>query len=67
VTLLAVIERLYPGQIAFAEEKVIGRHWGETTLPARLRAGEPVADILAGWRVAMQPFLDARRDALLYR
>jgi len=67
VTILAVVERLYPGRIAFAEEKIIGRHWGETTLPARLRAGEPVADILAGWRGAMQPFLDARRAALLYR
>ena len=67
VTILAVVERLYPGRIAFAEEKVIGRHWGETMLPARLRTGEPVTDILAGWRGAMQPFLDARREALLYR
>lgn len=67
VAILAAIERLHPGRIAYADEKVIGRHWGETTLPARLRAGEPVADIMAGWRGAMQPFLDARRTALLYR
>jgi uncharacterized protein YbbC (DUF1343 family) len=67
VTLLAAIERLHPGRIAFAEEKVIGRHWGETTLPARIRAGESVEPILAGWRDAMQGFLDARRAALLYR
>jgi uncharacterized protein YbbC (DUF1343 family) len=67
VTLLAAIERLHPGRIAFAEEKVIGRHWGETTLPARIRAGERAEPILAGWREAMQGFLDARRAALLYR
>jgi uncharacterized protein YbbC (DUF1343 family) len=67
VTLLAVIERLHPGRIAWAEEKVIGRHWGETTLPARLRAGEGAESITAGWRDGMQGFLDARRAALLYR
>jgi uncharacterized protein YbbC (DUF1343 family) len=67
VTILAAIERLHPGRIAFAEEKVIGRHWGETTLPARIRAGEGAEAITAGWREAMQGFLDARRAALLYR
>ena len=67
VSILAAIERLHPGRIAFAEEKVIGRHWGETTLPARIRAGESAEPILAGWREAMQGFLDARRAALLYR
>lgn len=67
VTLLAVIERLHPGRIAWAEEKIIGRHWGETTLPARLRAGEGAESITAGWRDGMQGFLDARRAALLYR
>lgn len=67
VTLLAAIERLHPGRIGFAEEKVIGRHWGETTLPARIRAGEGAESITAGWRDAMRGFLDARRAALLYR
>lgn len=67
VTILAVIERLHPGRIAWADEATLGRHWGETTLPARLGAGERVEDIMAGWRAGMQDFLAARQAALLYR
>lgn len=67
VSILATLERLYPDRIAWAEEKIIGRHWGETTLPARLRAGGSVEDIAMDWRNGMQDFLAARREALLYR
>lgn len=67
VTILATIERLHPGRISWAEDRIIGRHWGETTLPARLRAGEDIEDIMAGWRTDMRGFLAAREAALIYR
>lgn len=66
LTVLATLERLHPGKIAWAEEKIIGRHWGETTLPARISRGDTVPDILAAWRGDLDVFLAARRAALLY-
>ena len=66
LTVLATLERLHPGKIAWAEEKIIGRHWGETTLPARISRGDTVPDIQAAWRGDLDVFLAARRAALLY-
>jgi uncharacterized protein YbbC (DUF1343 family) len=66
LTVLATLERLHPGKIAWAEEKIIGRHWGETTLPARIRRDDAVPDIQAAWRGDLDVFLAARRAALLY-
>jgi uncharacterized protein YbbC (DUF1343 family) len=66
LTVLATLERLHPGKIAWAEEKIIGRHWGETTLPARISRGDAVPDIQAAWRGDLDVFLAARRAALLY-
>jgi uncharacterized protein YbbC (DUF1343 family) len=66
LTILATLERLHPGKIAWAEEKIIGRHWGETTLPARISRGDTVPDIQAAWRGDLDVFLAARRAALLY-
>ena len=66
LTVLAILERLHPGKIAWAEEKIIGRHWGETTLPARISRGDTVPDIQAAWRGDLDVFLAARRAALLY-
>lgn len=66
LTVLATLERLHPGKIAWAEEKIIGRHWGETTLPARISRGDAVSDIQAAWRGDLDVFLAARRAALLY-
>jgi uncharacterized protein YbbC (DUF1343 family) len=66
LTVLATLERLHPGKIAWAEEKIIGRHWGETTLPARISRGDAVPDIEAAWRGDREAFLAARRAALLY-
>jgi uncharacterized protein YbbC (DUF1343 family) len=66
LTILATLERLHPGKIAWAEEQIIGRHWGETTLPARISRGDTVPDIQAAWRGDLDVFLAARRAALLY-
>ena len=66
LTVLATLERLHPGKIAWAEEQIIGRHWGETTLPARISRGDTVPDIQAAWRGDLDVFLAARRAALLY-
>jgi uncharacterized protein YbbC (DUF1343 family) len=66
LTVLATLERLYPGKIAWAEEQIIGRHWGETTLPARISQGDALPDIQAAWRGDLDVFLAARRAALLY-
>ena len=66
LTVLATLERLHPGKIAWAEEKIIGRNWGETTLPARISRGDTVPDIQAAWRGDLDVFLAARRAALLY-
>ena len=65
LTILATLERLHPGKIAWAEEKIIGRHWGETTLPARISRGDAVPDI-EDWGGDVDVFLAARRAALLY-
>ena len=66
LTVLATLERLHPGKIAWSEEKIIGRHWGETTLHARISRGDTVPDIQAAWRGDLDVFLAARRAALLY-
>jgi len=66
LTVLATLERLHPGKIAWAEEKIIGRHWGETSLPARISRGDVAPDIQAAWRGDREAFLAARRAALLY-
>lgn len=67
LTILSTLERLHPGEVVWAEEKIIGRHWGETTLPARIRAGDAVADIEADWRRGLETFRAVRAYALLYR
>lgn len=66
LALLSTLERLHPGRIAWAEERIIGRHWGETTLPARISAGTPVSALQAAWQRDLETFLAARRAALLY-
>ena len=66
LAILATLQRLHPGEVAWAEEKVLGRHWGETTLPERIRAGATAGDLEAAWRPGRADFERLRAAALLY-
>lgn len=66
VSIIATLRKLYPRQARFADERTLGTHWGDPTLPALLDAGLSPDAISAAWEQETRAFGEARRAALLY-
>jgi uncharacterized protein YbbC (DUF1343 family) len=65
VTLLTVLQRLQPGRLGWSEVR-FDRLAGGSELRRAVLAGQPPAGIVAGWRPAVQAYLERRRPFLLY-
>lgn len=64
--IIATLRQLYPELARFEDERTLGTHWGNATLPALLQAGRGPAEIAAAWEQETRAFGEARRAALLY-
>ena len=66
LTLMSVLERLYPGQTEYKAGRPFAIHWGNEWVLDRIQRGESAAEIEAAWHTELEDFRARRREFLLY-
>ena len=67
LTILCVLEKLYPGQVEYKGGRNFGIHWGRMDILKRIRKGWKPAAIEKAWSPELSDFAARRKAALLYR
>lgn len=65
LTILCVLERLYPGEVEYRDD--FAQNWGDARVLTLLRAGRKPVQIEHTWTSALTSFAAARERALIYR
>ncbi len=66
ITIMTVLERLYPRRAEYEGDQSTGRHWGNLRVLEMVRAGRSAAEIEASWQAELATFAAKRAKALLY-
>ena len=66
LSMIKTLNDLYPGQLQWRADGWLAKLTGKTYIEADLKAGVPVADIIAKWQAELDEFKEVRKQYLLY-
>ncbi|MBM4216690.1 MAG: DUF1343 domain-containing protein [Gammaproteobacteria bacterium] len=66
ISILTILQAMYPDKLFFKEERPVGIHWGNTTLREQIETGMSAEAIIESWREGNTEFTMARQRALIY-